>query len=125
MIEPRLTRSAQRVLHPGTPFPAVAARHPHPHHRPDRAGPVRRAARTACLALAACVFLHRGSARPAGLRRAGCALRAPRGPCRADARAPAGHFGPRGQFVPPYARIKARRTPRGGVVPPLPVLWTP
>ncbi|MGE5193441.1 MAG: class I SAM-dependent methyltransferase, partial [Deltaproteobacteria bacterium] len=70
-------------------------------------------------------FLHRWEELVGGLCRAGFVIEDLREPCRADARAPAGHFGHRGQFVPPYLRIKARRTPRGCIAPPAPVLWTP
>jgi hypothetical protein len=60
-----------------------------------------------------------------GLCRVGFAIEDLREPLRADARAPAGHFGHRGHFVPPYVRIKARRLPRGGVAASTPMLWTP
>jgi SAM-dependent methyltransferase len=70
-------------------------------------------------------FLHRWEDLAGGLCRAGFVIEDLREPCRADARAPAGHFGHRGQFVPPYARIKARRTPRSGIARPTPMLWTP
>ena len=46
-------------------------------------------------------------------------------PCRADAQAAAGHFGHRGQYVPPYVRIKARRVSRKTTPLPAAVLWTP
>jgi SAM-dependent methyltransferase len=70
-------------------------------------------------------FLHRWENLLGGLCRAGFAIEDLREPLRADARAPAGHFGHRGQFIPPYVRIKARRLPRGGVPSPAPALWTP
>ncbi len=70
-------------------------------------------------------FLHRWEDLVGGLCRAGFVIEDLREPCRADARAPAGHFGHRGQFVAPYLRIKARRTPRDRTPPPAPALWTP
>ena len=70
-------------------------------------------------------FLHRWEDLVGGLCRAGFVLEDLREPCRADARAPAGHFGHRGLFVAPYVRLKARRAPRGGIIPPAPQLWTP
>jgi ubiquinone/menaquinone biosynthesis C-methylase UbiE len=70
-------------------------------------------------------FLHRWEDLVGGLCRAGFVIEDLREPCRADARAPAGHFGHRGQFVAPYLRIKARRMPRDCIAPPAPLLWTP
>jgi len=70
-------------------------------------------------------FLHRWEELVGGLCRAGFVVEDLREPCRADARAPAGHFGHRGQFVALYVRIKARRTPRGRIPAPVPALWTP
>lgn len=69
-------------------------------------------------------FLHRWENLVGGLCRAGFVIEDLREPCRADPRAAAGHFGHRGQFVPPYVRIKARRVPRGAVSA-SPALWTP
>jgi SAM-dependent methyltransferase len=69
-------------------------------------------------------FLHRWENLVGGLCRSGFVVEDLREPCRADPRAAAGHFGHRGQFVPPYVRVKARRVPRetasAGVA-----LWTP
>jgi ubiquinone/menaquinone biosynthesis C-methylase UbiE len=70
-------------------------------------------------------FLHRWEQLVGELCRAGFALEDLREPCRADARAPAGHFGHRGKYVPPYVRLKARRVPRSCLDSPVPVLWTP
>jgi SAM-dependent methyltransferase len=70
-------------------------------------------------------FLHRWDELAGGLCRAGFAIEDLREPRRADARAPAGHYGHRGQFVPPYVRFKARRVARRHLVAPAPVLWTP
>ncbi len=70
-------------------------------------------------------FLHRWDELVGGLCRAGFVVEDLREPCRADARAAGGHFGHRGQFVPPYVRIKARRTAREAVMPAPKVIWTP
>jgi len=70
-------------------------------------------------------FLHRWDDLVGGLCRAGFIIEDLREPCRADARAPAGHFGHRGQYVPPYLRIKARRIARRELSAPAQVLWTP
>jgi len=70
-------------------------------------------------------FLHRWEELVGGLCRAGFSVEDLREPCRADARVAPGHFGHRGQFVPPYVRIKARRMARKAVLPPAKVIWTP
>lgn len=70
-------------------------------------------------------FLHRWEDLVGGLCRAGFVIEDLREPCRADAQAPAGHFGHRGQFVPPYVRVKARRAVRGMVSPSTKAIWTP
>jgi ubiquinone/menaquinone biosynthesis C-methylase UbiE len=70
-------------------------------------------------------FLHRWDDLVGGLCRAGFAVEDLREPCRAEARAEAGHFGHRGQFVPPYVRIKARRLPRLRVKEAAKFFWTP
>jgi SAM-dependent methyltransferase len=71
-------------------------------------------------------FLHRWEDLVGGLCRAGLLLEDLREPCRADESARPGEFGHRGQFVPPYVRLKARRAPRQvSGVKPVPVLWTP
>ena len=69
--------------------------------------------------------LHRWEELVGGLCRAGFVIEDLREPVRADVRAPAGHFGHRGQFVPPYVRFKARRVSRSHIAAPAPVLWTP
>ena len=70
-------------------------------------------------------FLHRWEDLVGGLCRAGLVIEDLREPCRADAEAVPGQFGHRGQYVPPYVRLKARRVPRGANVAPAPVLWMP
>ena len=70
-------------------------------------------------------FLHRWEDLLGGLGRAGLVIEDVREPRRADPRAPAGHFGHRGQFVPPYVRVKARRAPRSSMPAPTKTLWTP
>ena len=70
-------------------------------------------------------FLHRWDELVGGLCQSGFVIEDLQEPCRADARAPAGHFGHRGQFVPPYLRIKARRVARRDEPGQSPVLWTP
>jgi SAM-dependent methyltransferase len=69
-------------------------------------------------------FLHRWEELVGGLCRAGLLLEDLREPCRADSKASPGHFGHRGQFVPPYVRLKARRKARNAA-PTQPALWTP
>lgn len=69
-------------------------------------------------------FLHRWENLVGGLCRSGFVVEDLREPCRADLRAAAGHFGHRGQFVPPYVRVKARRVPRE-TASVSPALWTP
>ena len=54
----------------------------------------------------------RGAIWWAGLCRAGFAIEDLVEPMRADVSAPAGEIGHRGRYVPPYVRIKARRTTR-------------
>lgn len=70
-------------------------------------------------------FLHRWENLVGGLCRSGFVIEDLQEPCRAEARAPAGHFGHRGQFVAPYVRIKARRIARDAEPPAKSVLWTP
>jgi len=70
-------------------------------------------------------FLHRWENLVGGLCRAGFVIEDLREPCRADARAPVGHFGHRGQFVPPYVRVKARRIARRDESALEKRLWTP
>jgi SAM-dependent methyltransferase len=57
-------------------------------------------------------YLHRWEELVGGLCRAGFVIEDLREPCRADLTKPAGHYGHRGRYVPPYVRIKARRLPR-------------
>ena len=72
-------------------------------------------------------FLHRWEDLVGGLCRAGLVIEDLREPCRADDAAAPGHFGHRGQFIPPYVRLKARRLSRGTTAAPapVPVLWIP
>src|SRR5262249_13824685 len=70
-------------------------------------------------------FLHRWEVLVGGLCRSGFVIEDVREPCRADARAPVGHFGHRGQFVPPYVRVKARRVSRENEAVSGKMLWTP
>lgn len=70
-------------------------------------------------------FLHRWENLAGGMCRAGLSIEDVREPRRADVRAPAGHFGHRGQFVPPYVRIKARRVPRQSAAAVPKTIWTP
>ncbi|MGQ0636667.1 MAG: class I SAM-dependent methyltransferase [Planctomycetaceae bacterium] len=71
-------------------------------------------------------FLHRWENLVGGLVRSGLALEDLREPRRGDERAPPGHFGHRGLFIPPYVRMKARRIPRQPVsAAPCPTVWTP
>ena len=62
-------------------------------------------------------YLHRWEELVGGLCRAGFVIEDLREPFRADATKPPGHFGHRGRFIPPYLRIKARRTGGGGAAP--------
>lgn len=70
-------------------------------------------------------YLHRWEELVGGLCQSGFVIEDLREPCRADARAPVGHFGHRGQFVPPYVRVKARRISRGKEAVAAKTLWTP
>jgi SAM-dependent methyltransferase len=71
-------------------------------------------------------FLHRWEDLVGSLCRAGLVLEDLREPCRADEKARPGEFGHRGQFVPPYVRLKARRAPRQACdAKPAPALWMP
>jgi SAM-dependent methyltransferase len=70
-------------------------------------------------------YLHRWEDLVGGLCRAGLVLEDLREPCRADDGAAPGHFGHRGQFVPPYVRLKARRVSRNTTAGPAPALWVP
>lgn len=72
-------------------------------------------------------YLHRWENLVGGLCRAGFALEDLREPYRGDPKQPAGHFGHRGLFVPPYLRMKARRLPRTvePSAPPSSSLWLP
>jgi SAM-dependent methyltransferase len=89
------------------------------------AGPLPPVGDTSYRELGTVEFLHRWEDLVGGLCRTGFVIEDLREPCRADARAPAGHFGHRGQFVAPYVRIKARRVPRISIPSPTPALWTP
>jgi len=57
-------------------------------------------------------YLHRWEELVGGLCRAGFVLEDLREPYRGDPKQPAGHFGHRGLFIPPYVRMKARRLNR-------------
>lgn len=57
-------------------------------------------------------YLHRWDELVGGLCRAGFVIEDLREPRRADYKAPVEHFGYRGRFIPPYVRLKARRTKR-------------
>lgn len=70
-------------------------------------------------------FLHRWEDLVGGLCRAGLLIEDLREPCRADDSAVPGEFGHRGQYIPPYVRIKARRVARGANAAPAAVLWVP
>ncbi|MBS0265031.1 MAG: class I SAM-dependent methyltransferase [Planctomycetes bacterium] len=71
-------------------------------------------------------FLHRWEDLVGGMCRAGLLLEDLREPCRADESARPGEFGHRGQFVPPYVRMKARRVSRQSAeTRKAPLLWTP
>ncbi|MFN5531476.1 MAG: class I SAM-dependent methyltransferase [Planctomycetaceae bacterium] len=74
-------------------------------------------------------FLHRWENLVGGMARAGLCLEDLREPMRAKPKALPGEIGHRGQFQPPYVRMKARRLPRaqaGAPRPPAgPTLWTP
>lgn len=71
-------------------------------------------------------FLHRWEDLVGGMCRAGLVLEDLREPCRADEAALPGEFGHRGQFIPPYVRMKARRMPRQATESrSAPALWIP
>lgn len=55
-------------------------------------------------------YLHRWEEICGGLCRAGYVIEDLTEPCRADPNAAVNHYGYRGRFIPPYLRIKARRT---------------
>jgi len=57
-------------------------------------------------------YLHRLEQIVGELCRSGFVVEDFSEPYRADPKAPAGHYGHRGRFVPPYLRMKARRKPR-------------
>jgi SAM-dependent methyltransferase len=58
-------------------------------------------------------YLHRWEQLVGGLCRCGFVLEDLCEPLRADVNAAPDHFGHRGRYVPPYVRLKARRTRRG------------
>lgn len=68
-------------------------------------------------------FLHRWEDLVGGLCRAGLLLEDLREPRRGDDRAEPGHYAHRGNYVPPYVRLKARRAPRSTA--PASAIWTP
>lgn len=68
-------------------------------------------------------YLHRWEQLVGGLCAVGFVIEDLTEPCRADYNAPITHFGYRGRFVPPYLRIKARRTESQASAPSQ--IWTP
>jgi SAM-dependent methyltransferase len=70
-------------------------------------------------------YLHRWDQLVGDLCRSGFVLEDLREPYRADVKAPAGHYGHRGRFVPPYVRLKARRVPRSQLKAGRQAIWTP
>lgn len=71
-------------------------------------------------------FLHRWEDLVGGLARAGLCLEDLREPMRAKPNALPGEIGHRGQFQPPYVRMKARKLTRTHeATPPQPALWVP
>lgn len=69
-------------------------------------------------------FLHRWEEIIGGLCRAGFVIEDLAEPHHADPDAKPGEFGHRSQFIPPYVRIKARRT-EDQPFPPQPKVWLP
>ncbi len=72
-------------------------------------------------------YLHRLEDLIGGLCRSNMVLEDLREPLRADYKANVTHFGYRGRFIPPYVRMKARRTPRkkGDNQAKSNAIWTP
>lgn len=70
-------------------------------------------------------YLHRWEDLVGGLCRAGFAIEDLTEPRRGDPRARPGDFRHRGQFVPPYVRIKARRLRMPRSIPGTSSIWTP
>lgn len=70
-------------------------------------------------------FLHRLEALLGGLCRAGFVIEDVVEPLRARADAAPGDFGHRSQFLPPYIRLKARRTGQAPAATPTASVWLP
>ena len=70
-------------------------------------------------------FLHQWDDLVGGLCREGFVIEDLREPRRADLSKPPGHFGHRGRFIPPYVRLKARRSPRQATEKTAHPIWTP
>lgn len=68
-------------------------------------------------------YVHSWQAIVGGICRAGFVIEDLAEPFHADPSAPTGSFAHRSSFLPPYVRIKARRT--GGATRPDPPLWVP
>jgi len=75
-------------------------------------GPLPKVEDTSYREAGAVEYLHRWDELVGGLCRTGFVIEDLREPRRADYKAPVDHFGYRGRFIPPYVRLKARRTPR-------------
>lgn len=70
-------------------------------------------------------YLHRWEDLVGGLCHAGFVIEDLSEPRRGDLKARPGHFRHRGRFVPPYVRIKARRTRQQRSVAGASTIWTP
>lgn len=81
-----------------------------------RFGPLPPVSDTAYREAGAVEYLHRWDQLVGELCRSGFVIEDLREPKRADPKAPAGHFGHRGRYLPPYVRLKARRVARDGPV---------
>lgn len=88
-------------------------------------GPLPKVEDTAYREAGAVEYLHRWDELVGGLCRAGFVLEDLREPRRADYKAPVEDFGYRGRFIPPYVRLKARRTPRQRTAETTSRLWLP
>ncbi len=70
-------------------------------------------------------YLHRWDQLVGGLCRQGFVIEDLREPCRADPKAPVGHFRHRGRYVAPYVRMKARRIETQPVSEDATAIWVP
>jgi SAM-dependent methyltransferase len=70
-------------------------------------------------------YLHRWDQLVGELCRSGFVIEDLREPSRADVKAAPGHFGHRGRFIPPYVRMKARRSARAPQTEVKSSLWLP